>query len=125
MVELDNHMPVQIDKIAYFLSSVRHKYGLIIYRFCNSYVSAEAYYMFFNSNRLYTTKSTVFQLARGTKTHSAEELMKNLGITKTISKSDDNLMGAGLDSFSSLNTFKCYNQKKNINQSTHAGVFSC
>jgi hypothetical protein len=71
VVEFNNHMPVQIDKIAEFLLSIRSQYGLKILGFCHAEVSPEAYYLLSHADTIYTTPSTVFQLARGVKTHSA------------------------------------------------------
>jgi ClpP class serine protease len=46
--------------------------------------------------------------------------MKTLGITKVVTKSHDNLIGAGMDSFSSANTSKYFNQKlTEINERMH------
>jgi aryl carrier-like protein len=120
VVEIDNHMPVQIDKIAEFLNTIKEEYHLNLYGFCHSHVSAESYYLLSNADRLYTMPSTIFQLSKGTRTHSAESLMKTLGITKVTTKSQENLIGAGLDSFTSANTSKYLNQKlTEINQRLH------
>lgn len=46
--------------------------------------------------------------------------MKALGISKVVAKSHDNLIGAGMDNFSSANTSKYFNQKlTEINQRMH------
>lgn len=64
--------------------------------------------------------STLFELAKGTRTHTAENLMKELGIRKITTKSHENLIGTGLDNFTSAKTSKYLNQKlTEINQRLH------
>jgi len=55
--------------------------------------------------------STIFQLHSSPRSFYNEELLKNLGIKKTVLKSDDNLIGTGLDNFTSASTSKYLNQK--------------
>ena len=40
VVEIDNHMPVQIDKIAEFIKAIKDEHRLPLYGFCHSHVSA-------------------------------------------------------------------------------------
>jgi CO dehydrogenase/acetyl-CoA synthase alpha subunit len=39
IIEVDNHMPVQIDKIAEFLEEKREEFNLKLYGFCHTNVS--------------------------------------------------------------------------------------
>lgn len=55
--------------------------------------------------------STIFQLQRGVRHFSTEELLKKFGIEKNTIKSDPKVLGASLDSFTSANTSKFMNTK--------------
>lgn len=39
VIEIDNHMPVQVDKISQFLDNVRKEHSLKIYGFCHSNIT--------------------------------------------------------------------------------------
>lgn len=80
----------------------------------------ESYYLLSNADKIYTMPSTLFELAKGARTHTAENLMKEIGIKKITTKSHENLIGTGLDSFTSAKTSKYLNQKlTEINQRLH------
>lgn len=39
VIEIDNHMPVQIDKIAEMMEEIKKQYSLKLYGFCHSNIS--------------------------------------------------------------------------------------
>jgi len=82
VVDLDNHMPVQVDTISEYVQEVREKYGVKVYGFCHSHVSlgifwahSESYYLLSKADEIYTLPTTIFELKRGVRLVSTEELL--------------------------------------------------
>lgn len=67
--------------------------------------------MLSKADEIYTMDTTIFELKRGVRLVSCEELMERVGIKKSTVKSDENVIGKLMDSFTSANTSKYLNSK--------------